>query len=246
MNVSRHNEEIQKNLLSWDKKPVLQKVYRDFYQLISTELSNLPKLKIVELGSGIGNIRDVIPNCIQTDLFPNPWIDEVENAYELSFKDNSISDLILFDVFHHLRYPGTALKEFKRVLAPNGHIIIFDPAVSLIGMIAYGMFHPEPIAYTKPIVWFSPPNWTPDNTDYYAAQGNATRIFSGKKYKEMLNDLKVIKFKKLSAISYVVSGGYSKPQLYPDNLYPLIKLFDRFCDLFPILFSTRLIVVLKK
>ncbi len=92
----------------------------------------------MEIGSGIGNIKHTIPHCLRTDLFPTKDIDQVENVYQLSFSDNSVSDLILFDVFHHLRYPGSALKEFQRVLLPNGRVIIFDPFVhSMLGFIVY-------------------------------------------------------------------------------------------------------------
>src|SRR5258708_6138178 len=112
MDIDRHQKEILLNQSYWQKKPILQTIYGQFHRLIAAQLSGLPQPLIVELGSGIGNIKDVIPNCLRTDLFPNPWIDQVENAYQLSFKDNSVSDLILFDVFHHLRYPGTALLEF--------------------------------------------------------------------------------------------------------------------------------------
>ena len=51
------------------------------------------------------------------DLFSNPWLDRRENCYAMNFADGSVSHLILFDVWHHLRYPGTALREFHRVLA---------------------------------------------------------------------------------------------------------------------------------
>ena len=64
---------------------MLQRAYRDFHRRIATHLDPSIAGKIVELGSGIGNIRDVIPNCLRTDLFANPWIDQVENAYNLTF-----------------------------------------------------------------------------------------------------------------------------------------------------------------
>ena len=51
----------------------------------------------MELGSGIGNIKSVIDSAICTDIFDNPWIDQVENAYRLSFLDNEVSNIILFD-----------------------------------------------------------------------------------------------------------------------------------------------------
>ena len=121
--IDQHNIEIQKNLKSWENKPLLRDIYKEFYKKIHTYIDYSVGGKIVELGSGIGNIKIEIPEAISTDLFENPWIDQVENAYQLSFDDNSVSNLILFDVFHHFEYPGNALSEFNRVLKPKwqGH-----------------------------------------------------------------------------------------------------------------------------
>ncbi len=246
MEIEQHNEEIQQNLQYWENKPLLRQIYKDFHRLIAEHLANLPHGQVVELGSGIGNIKEVVPHCLRTDLFPNPWIDREENAFQLSFKDNEVSDLILFDVFHHLRYPGTALKEFNRVLMPRGRIIIFDPCLSLLGYILYGLFHHEPIGAKEPIEWFAPEDWDPNDIDYYAAQGNASRVFFKKEWKQYFMQWDIVAKKRLSAISYVASGGYSKPQLYPNFTYPVMRGLDKLCDCLPFLFATRLLVVLEK
>lgn len=209
-------------------------------------MSGLPDSKIVELGSGMGHIRDVIPNCITTELFPFPWIDQIENAYKLSFEDESISDLISTDVFHHLKYPGNALDEFHRVLRRGGRVILLEPCMSLLGLLVYGVFHAEPIAITKKIEWLAPVDWSPDNLDYYAAQGNSTRIFVGDRYRPQLTAWKSIKTIRLSALAYAASGGYSGPQLYPTGMYSVVKSLEKILDLFPFLFATRLLVVLEK
>jgi hypothetical protein len=52
--------------------------------------------------------------------------------------------------------------------------------------------------------------------------------------------------KRLSALSYVASGGYSKPQLYPDRIYPFLRAIEPTLERFPMLFSTRALVVLEK
>ena len=209
-------------------------------------MSGLPDSKIVELGSGMGHIRDVIPNCITTELFPFPWIDQIENAYKLSFEDESISDLISTDVFHHLKYPGNALDEFHRVLRRGGRVILLEPCMRLLGLLVYGVFHAEPIAITKKIEWLAPADWSPDNLDYYAAQGNSTRIFVGDRYRPQLTAWKSIKTIRLSALAYAASGGYSGPQLYPTGMYSVVKSLEKILDLFPFLFATRLLVVLEK
>jgi SAM-dependent methyltransferase len=244
--VDRFNEEIQRNLKLWREKPVLKRVYRTFHETIARQLPDLPRGLVVELGSGAADITKVIPGCMRTDIFSNPWISRLENAYDLSFPDASVSALILFDVFHHLRYPGAALREFHRVLSPTGRVIIFEPCISLLGLFIYGMFHDEPVALKQPIQWEAPESWSPANLDYYAAQGNATRIFMHREIRIADFGWRVLTIKRLSAISYVASGGYSKPQMYPDKAFPLMRLIDKMCDLSPGIFATRLLVVLEK
>lgn len=244
--ISQHNDEIEQNLSNWQKKPLLRKIYHGFHEKIAAFVETKVPGLTVELGSGIGNIKEVIPNCLRTDLFPNPWLDQVENAYALSFRDASVANIILFDVFHHLRFPGTALAEFQRVLAPGGRVIIFDPYISLLGLIVYGLLHHEPIALNEKITWSAPKSWSPSSDAYYAAQGNATRVFWGKRFRQDLCDWQVVHRQRLACISYVASGGYSKPQLYPDSAYGLLRFVDSVFDTVPVLAATRALVVLEK
>ncbi len=244
VSIDQHNKEIQKNLESWNRKPLLQKIYKIFYEQILEFVRKDLKGETVELGSGIGNFKSVYSKAVATDIFENPWIDRVESAYKLSFADNSVSNLIMFDVFHHLAYPGSALEEAKRVLELHGRVIIFDPYISLLGLIVYGIFHHEPVGLFKKINWLAPPGINPDDK-YYAAQGNASRIFKDSN-KERLKDWKIIKIKKISALSYVLSGGFSKPALYPESVLPFIKKLERVLDCLPLIFATRTLIVLEK
>ena len=103
--IQRHQEEIQSNLQRWNSKPVLRRIYYMFYTRIADYLPADLSGPILELGSGAPDITEVIPDCTRTDLFPNPWIDQVENAYALSFSNQFLKGIILIDVFHHLRFP---------------------------------------------------------------------------------------------------------------------------------------------
>jgi len=243
--IDQHNIEIEQNRRAWQRKPVLQRAYRDFHHRIAAHVDPTIGGKIVELGSGIGNIRDVIPNCLRTDLFANPWLDQVENAYDLSFADGEVSHVILFDVFHHLQYPGTALRECRRVLAPRGRVIIFDPYISLTGRVVYGPLHHEPIGRGRPIVATAPASFDPHHHAYYASQGNATRVFWKHEAPEILEGWNVIARERVGAWAYALTGGYSKPQLYPTACYPLVRSFDQVAEMVPPLLALRALVVLQ-
>jgi hypothetical protein len=244
--MSRHQAEAQLNLERWKRKPVLREIYRGFHQQIAAQVSPGLRGEIIEIGSGIGSLRDVIPVCTRTDGYPSPFIDRVENAYALSCADRSVSHLILFDVFHHLKYPGTAMDEFRRVLVERGRLILFDPCISLFGLAVYGLAHPEPVGLFRPIVWRAPDGRLPGQQEYYAAQGNATRLFVRGRGAPWREAWSLVTMRRLSALSYVASGGYSGPQLYPARWLPWLRRVDKVLDRFPGLFATRLLVVLEK
>lgn len=242
----QHNIEIQRNREAWRRKPLLRAVYRDFHQTIAARLNAALDGLTVEVGSGIGSIKEVIPQCITSDMFPNPWLDRQENAYRLSFADRSIANLILFDVWHHLEFPGTALAEFHRVLVPGGRLIVFEPAMSLLGSLVYTLGHHEPVAFHQPVEWFAPSGFSLEDPPYFAAQSRAHRLFMLGEQRDHLQGWRVAETLSLASLAYFVSGGFSKPQLLPVMLHPCLRWLDALLSRLPWLFAARLLVVLEK
>ena len=244
--AEQHNIEIYRNREAWARKPLLQAVYRGFYQRIASRLNTEAAGLTVELGSGMGNIKEVVPECITTDIFPNEWLDRQENAYRLSFETGTVANLILFDVWHHLQYPGTALREFERVLSPGGRLILFEPAMGLLGRLVYAAGHHEPVALHQPIEWFAPDGFSADDARYFAAQSHAHRIFVRRETGAELRAWDVIEVCPFSSLAYLLSGGFSKPQLCSVHALPLLNRIDRVLSSLPGLFAVRLLVVLEK
>lgn len=233
--LEQHQAEIQKNLAAWERKPMLKEIYAGFYKSIVALIEPAASGHIVEIGSGIGNLKQHLPKAIATDLFPNPWLDLVCDAYRLPFRNGSISHLILFDVFHHLRYPAAFFKEVHRVL--NGRLIIFEPFISWASFPVYGLLHHEPVAWREPIE----ASETVLENGYYAAQGNATRMF----FQNRIKGWQVIHAEVISAFHYLLSGGFSKPALYPHAILQPIKNLDRLLSHWPRIFGARCLVVLS-
>ncbi|MGH7996982.1 MAG: methyltransferase domain-containing protein, partial [Opitutaceae bacterium] len=177
-------------------------------------------------------------------------VDRVESAYHLSYPDLSLGNVILFDVWHHLEFPGAALAEFRRVLRPTGRLILFEPAAgSVLGRLVYGLFHPEPVNPPGPLDWSESPAFRPPEQAYYSAQGNCWRIFAtGKLPAEIARTgaWRLAEVRLMSAVSYALSGGFSRPQLYPRRAYPLMRRVDRWLDSVPRFSATRMRVVLER
>ncbi len=244
--IDQHNAEIEQNVRLWEAKPLLQEVYGELYGQIAARIDRSVPGLIVESGSGMGNVKKWIPDCITTDLFPNPWLDRVENIYALSFADESAAAFVLFDVWHHLQYPGAALREMHRVLRPRGRVILLEPDMSLLGRFIYGLFHHEPLRLREEITWNPPSGFDPGAQNYYAAQGNCARIFGRGEDRAELNDWTVVETAHFPSLAYVGSGGFRGPQLYPRNFLPVVRFVEKMLTPFPSLFSTRMLVVLEK
>jgi len=240
--LSQHQTEIERNLAAWKSKPLLQEIYAGFYQRIMALIDVSIPGRIVELGSGIGNLKTYLPQVITTDLFPNPWLDMVCDAYKLPFPDASLSHLVLFDVFHHLQAPNAFLREAQRALAPGGRVILFEPYISWLSFPVYGLFHHEPVAWRNSIDRSS----SPPANDYYAAQGNATRLFFKKEIHGWPTGWTIFHKEAFSCFHYLFSGGYSKRAIYPRRSLKTLRRMDQRLSNWPRIFGGRCLIGLNK
>lgn len=241
--LEQHQVEIERNFRTWEARPLLQKIYASFYQRILALMDESIPGHVVEIGSGIGNLKAHLPRAISTDLFPNPWLDLVCDGYELPFAGGSLSHLVAFDVFHHLRAPNAFLHEARRALTTGGRLILCEPYISWSSYPVYELLHYEPVALRQAI------NLTdslPQPRDYYAAQGNATRLFFRREISDWPQGWKIFHAGAFSSFSYLLSGGYSKSAIYPASCLSLLQRCDEFLSRWPRLFGARCLVGLAK
>lgn len=237
--LEQHQTEIQQNRRSWEAKPLLQRIYAGFYDRIVMLIDERVPGRIVEIGSGIGNLKSRLPRALATDLFPNPWLDLTCDGYDLPFRDRSVSHLVLFDVFHHLEAPNAFLQEARRVLSPAGRLILFEPFISACSYPVYGMLHHEPVAMGSTINLIST---FPRPRAYYAAQGNATRLFFRNASAGWASGWNVFHAEPFSCFHYLLSGGFSKAAMYPAAWLDAFRKLDATLSRWPRVFGGRCLV----
>jgi SAM-dependent methyltransferase len=88
---------------------------------------------VVEIGSlqvpgqeGYGDIRTFFKGkqFIGCDMRPGLGVDQIENLEHLSFADASVGSLVMLDVIEHVRDLESCFREARRVLKPEGILVI--------------------------------------------------------------------------------------------------------------------------
>ena len=221
-----------------NNKKFLNLIYKDFYTKLKSEKLTKP---IVEIGSGAGFIKKIIPGVITTDVVSTDDIDVKAFAEKLPFKSKSIGSIVMVNVFHHIKEPAIALREFERILIPNGKIVMIEPWATTFSKFIYKNFHHENFDEKS--------NWKIIGKGRMSDANGALPwiIFSRdrSRFSKMFPNLKIISIKPHTPFKYLVSGGLSKPQLFPTSFYSMLDKLEKF--LLPLnkyfaMFATTVIV----
>lgn len=235
--------ELKDHLDTWNKKPLLRKIYFDWYEMIA---KNMVPGKSVELGSGSGNFKEFRRDVITTDIDPQPWLDMVFDAHKMPFKNGSISNLILIDVLHHLANPVSFLREASRVLKKGGRILMIEPFPTPMSRIIYRLVHPEPFAFDANYFELKKPAtklaWDANQAIPYLIFFKGKDVFA----KKFGTKYKMITRTKFSYVTYPLSGGFGQAQFYPTKAKPVLDFVEKLLEPFRDLLAFRCYIVLEK
>jgi SAM-dependent methyltransferase len=132
---------------AWGRNRALRSLYEGWYTRIRAHLPAPTLGPAVEIGSGPGFAREVLPELRLSDLVRAPWHDyEIDAASRLPFADGEVGALVLFDVLHHLASPVRFFEEAARVLARGGRVVLCEPYVSPLSYPVYRWLHEESLA----------------------------------------------------------------------------------------------------
>ncbi|HXC06170.1 MAG TPA: class I SAM-dependent methyltransferase [Bacteroidia bacterium] len=193
------------------RKPFLKKVYGEWYATFKAVADQYPNGKLLEIGSGGGFLKELIPNVITSDILPLECCEMVFSAEEMPFADNELQAIFMLNVFHHIPKPWMFLKEAQRVLAKGGKVVMTEPANSNFSRFIYQKFHHEP---------FVPEGgWEIESSGPLSGSNQALPYIYFERDKEKLAkefpSLRINKLEYHTPLRYLLSGGVSMRALVP-------------------------------
>jgi len=126
-------------------KASLRSYYREVYAKYAACVERCPKEgAILELGSGMGFLKEVLPHALTSDVIPYPGLDGLFDARHLPFAAESLRMICMLDVFHHIPDVGVFLEEVQRCLVPGGRLLMVDQHAGWVSAPILRYFHDEP------------------------------------------------------------------------------------------------------
>ncbi|MFH1981146.1 MAG: class I SAM-dependent methyltransferase [Pseudomonadota bacterium] len=201
-----------------EKKRFLNRLYRSWYEEIAGHIPRRVNGAVLELGSGAGFFKQILPGVITSDILRLPIVDVTLDAQRLPFKTASLKAVVMVDVFHHMPNVALFLSEAQRCLAPGGRIVMIEPWLTAWSGWIYRWLHHEP-CLPAARSWALPEGGA-------LSQANSAlpwMVFErdALKWKATLPLLEMSHIRLHTPFRYLLSGGMSQPAFLPSGLFEM-------------------------
>ena len=236
---------LEKHRDIWQSKKILQDIYLYWYKQIRAQcVVSGPSL---EIGGGGGNLKESFPNLISSDYTLCPWLDLNLDAHALPFRSETLSNIIVIDVLHHLNRPLAFLEEAQRVLKKNGRLIMLEPCVTLGSSFVYRLLHQEDVDFGVDV--FQEDGWEQGDAknpfDGNMAIPTALFLRNSEQLAARFPDFPVILKNYSDYFVYPLSGGFDHVALIPRSCLPFCREIERLLHPLGSLLAYRMLVVME-
>jgi SAM-dependent methyltransferase len=210
---------------AWRDDEALRILYSRWYQRVRDHLPPQQLGPWLELGSGPGFAKEVIPELELSDVVRAPWHQHELDAEALPFGDGSLGALVLFDVLHHLPHPAAFFAEAVRALRPGGRVVMCEPYVSPLSYPVYRFIHEERCDLSA-----DPFDDSPGTGDDPFEGNQAIPTLLLRRHRAELErrfpELRITGFERFAGLAYPASGGFSRRTPLPIGLWKALLAFE--------------------
>ena len=205
-------------------KSFLVKLYNEWYGTIKENIPDFPG-SVLELGSGAGFMKEVVPEVITSDVVPYSGIDCVlPSDGSLPFGNRTLKAMVMVDVLHHVSQSRRLLLESSRIVMPGGVMVMIEPWNTPWSHFIYRRFHNEPFCPEAKEWEFA------ESGPLSGANGALPWMIFERDKLIFQAEFPMWKVKKINLIMpfcYLLSGGVSLRALIPGCMFGLCRNFER-------------------
>jgi SAM-dependent methyltransferase len=199
------------------RKLFLKQIYCEWYARLAVGIAS--ETRILELGSGAGFFRKVVPKLITSELFAVPGVDRIVDGCHLPFSNDELDGIVMTDVLHHIPDVVRFFKEATRCVKAGGQVLMIEPWNTPWSNWVYRRLHSEP---------FQPDgDWTiPSTGPLSGANGALPWILferDRERFQREFPEWSIESIELLMPFSYLLSGGVSLRAFLPGWMYRPIR-----------------------
>ncbi|HOA75419.1 MAG TPA: methyltransferase domain-containing protein [Phycisphaerae bacterium] len=197
------------------EKGFLRRIYQEWYTSIARALPAYPE-PALELGSGGGFLREVVPNLITSEVFPCSGVDRVIDAQALPFGAGELRGIVMTNVLHHLPDVSRFFAEAVRCLRAGGALAMVEPWMTPWSCFVYRRLHHEPFD-REALTWTFP-----TSGPLSGANGALPWIVfqrDRREFEKKFPQLRIETIQPMMPMAYLLSGGVSMRSFAPEWLY---------------------------
>jgi SAM-dependent methyltransferase len=235
---------LDEHRVAWARKPMLARYYREeFFARLRQWASGR---HVVEVGAGPGFLKEDWPEVVALDIMDAPWIDIRGDCLALPFRDSALDAIVGLDVLHHLSDPVRFLQEVERVLQPGGRLALIEPWNTALARVFYTRFHREDFDLS-----WDPRSGVPatGSEPFDGNQAIPSLVFDvhWPTVAPQVPGLSLVHRETFSFVSYLLTGGFSGPNLLPMPLYrPINRIEARTARWWRQTSALRALIVLER
>jgi SAM-dependent methyltransferase len=202
--------------------------YRSLYDSHRQAFSKAVRGRTVELGSGGSRFKQFMPDLVTSDVLQVKGIDQVVDAQKMPFENQSVGNITIINVLHHIPKPLLFFGEVDRVLEKGGRLVLTEPYISPLSFFFYRFLHHEPLMLKSHIFELSP------DGDALLDSNQAMPTILVERHHDAIRKaapgLRLVSVRRHSALSYFLTGGVNYRTPLPFWMWRgLSKIDDLIC-----------------